>query len=695
MKKPSNWETRTFAEVAEIITGNTPDRKRVEYYSKKKGIPWVKIPDLGKGEISKAAECLTPAGEKYARVLPENTVMVSCIGTIGKVGISTVPVATNQQINSLVFEQTKILPKFGYYYCIFKEDYFKSIAARTVMPTINKSRFSEIIIPVPQRMEQEYIVSLLEASEQILHRKDEALERLNQYIPALFNRVFGDPESSSFNYEMRRLSEIVLKNPQNGIYKHDNFYGRGYPIVRIKNINGGYIDGEEKLERVMLGEEELKKYSLCEGDILVNRVNSIENLGKCASVGDVVNPTVFESNIVRFSVDRYNPRFIALWFSTDYVRQYIKNKAKRAINQASINQKDILEIKVPVVPIEEQNEFVRMLNDYLTIKEHLDFTTERVEKVFKTMLEQAFTGELSVAWRKSKGVYTERKADEEPVVSDDVVNYSEPSVSVKYHKDVHCLEINGTKYLSMKGKADQPIEVPEKDLKKLCMRHIPAGVSIKKLKVISNCQDTAYGKLEYVTVGCDESGSYFAEVYRPCEQQENEQRRAREGETIILGDNRDFIYIKVRADLGFEGVTPISNAIESAEAELKSGPQGYYNRFSKLPQEAKNFVNLLSLHQKALYEEFLLAHDYMAIHTAVKRVNFRMGSKKGKPFGIQDGVQTVSLLEGFGLLEREKIVLPDISGYKRGYEGEREESESEDDGKLTIDLWRWTENMEV
>jgi len=109
------WPEIPFLKLAEIVTGNTPPKKNSENYGP--GVPWAKPPDLDKWEpVIITAETLSPKGQKISRLLPKGTVMVSCIGSIGRVGIAGTTLTTNQQINSLVFNSI-IEPRFGYYYC--------------------------------------------------------------------------------------------------------------------------------------------------------------------------------------------------------------------------------------------------------------------------------------------------------------------------------------------------------------------------------------------------------------------------------------------------------------------------------------------------------------------------------------------------------------------------------------------------
>ncbi len=99
-----------FSEVAEIVTGSTPSTKDPDNYGEL--IPFVKPPDLNGSIIYETGSYLSEKGSKLARVIPRNSVLVGCIGSLGKIGIAGRELATNQQINALVFIIVKRLVRY-------------------------------------------------------------------------------------------------------------------------------------------------------------------------------------------------------------------------------------------------------------------------------------------------------------------------------------------------------------------------------------------------------------------------------------------------------------------------------------------------------------------------------------------------------------------------------------------------------
>ena len=98
---PENWCWTRIHNVAEVVTGNTPSKKRTEYYGD--SIPFFKPADLDAGRhVIEPTEYLSEAGGKVARVVPAQSTAVCCIGTIGKSGLLMIEGTTNQQINSMI-----------------------------------------------------------------------------------------------------------------------------------------------------------------------------------------------------------------------------------------------------------------------------------------------------------------------------------------------------------------------------------------------------------------------------------------------------------------------------------------------------------------------------------------------------------------------------------------------------------------
>lgn len=218
--------------------------------------------------------------------------------------------------------------------------------------------------------EQREIVDRLKTLEQAITNEEQQIFLLDELIKARFVEMFGDLYINNLNWPKLKVEQAVTVAPQNGMYKPQSDYvtdGTGVPILRIDGFYNGDVTNWNALKRLNCSDNDLEKYLLVEDDIVINRVNSIEYLGKCAHISRMVEPTVYESNMMRMHFDpaRFNPIYIARLLCTQYVYDQIVNHAKKAVNQASINQKDVLDFNIYQPPKELQDQyanFVKQIN---------------------------------------------------------------------------------------------------------------------------------------------------------------------------------------------------------------------------------------------------------------------------------------------------------------------------------------------
>ena len=155
-----------------------------------------------------------------------------------------------------------------------------------------------------------------------------------------------------------RLGDVT-ESMKNGIYRPANVYADdGIACLRMYNIEAGKIAWRD-IKRMRLSIAELADYRLLPGDILVNRVNSRELVGKAAVIPDGLGPVVFESKNIRLRLDRQraNPRFINYQLLLNGARHFLWN-AQQVVGMASINQKQLADFPVVLLPLLDQEHIV-------------------------------------------------------------------------------------------------------------------------------------------------------------------------------------------------------------------------------------------------------------------------------------------------------------------------------------------------
>ena len=352
-------------DIFDLQMGKTPSRNHTEYWNTKEH-KWISIADLTKtGKyISETKECLSDCAidDSGIKVIPANTVVMSFKLSIGKTAITVEDMYSNEAIMAFHDKHVaEILPEYIYY--MFKYKNCDEGSNKAVMgKTLNKATLSEVEIDICSLEEQREIVKVLDKMMTVLGSRETELSLLDDLIKARFVEMFGDPYVNPLKWKKLKIKDAVTIEPQNGLYKPQSDYvtdGTGIPILRIDGFYDGMVTDFASLKRLKCSETERQRYLLLEDDIVINRVNSIEYLGKCAHIKELLEDTVYESNMMRmhFDPEYYNPVYICKLLCSQFIYDQIVNHAKKSVNQASINQKDVLDFNIYQPPLDLQNEF--------------------------------------------------------------------------------------------------------------------------------------------------------------------------------------------------------------------------------------------------------------------------------------------------------------------------------------------------
>ncbi|MGW2567030.1 restriction endonuclease subunit S [Streptomyces sp. NPDC001537] len=230
--------------------------------------------------------------------------------------------------------------------------------SQTSIAHLPQDKFAEQLVAHPVDLaEQRRIVEVIDSFTQL----ERGLEASIAKCEAL---CLGVMEELS-ELECGQLSEVLMQGPQNGIYKPASSYRlHGIPIVRIDSFSRGKSDLTRGLLRVAVSSDEVARYGLDVGDIVINRVNAPDLVGKSTSVRRLTEPTVFESNMMRCKLHRSlaDPVFTETWLRSSTVKKYFLARAKSAISQASINGDDIRNCPFPKLDVPGQLAFLERLD---------------------------------------------------------------------------------------------------------------------------------------------------------------------------------------------------------------------------------------------------------------------------------------------------------------------------------------------
>ena len=339
-------------ELGAIITGNTPSKKVKEYWDSK-DICFVKpdiIADEGVGDIIQSNEYISESARKKARIVKENAIFVTCIGSIGKIGVAgSGEYAFNQQIN-VIIPNEKVRPKYLAYNLYFNKAKLVVIANAPVVPIINKSQFGDFIINIDTDInKQKKVIEVLDKLTKIIQQRKNEIIYLDNLIKARFVEMFG-----TGNYPIEKLG-AVCKKITDGTHKTPTYLNEGITFISAKNIVNGELDFTDiKYISEIEYQEIQKRCQTAIYDILLSKSGS---LGSPVIVKTEKKLGLFESlAILKYDRKKLVPEFLCEQLKTDRIqRQFTTGTKGVAIKHLHLGVIADTDIIVPA--LDEQKEF--------------------------------------------------------------------------------------------------------------------------------------------------------------------------------------------------------------------------------------------------------------------------------------------------------------------------------------------------
>ena len=172
------WKKYKVGEIGVVVTGSTPPRSNRNLWGG--NFPWVSARDFIGKYISSSYEHVTSEGKNYCRILPAESVLVTCIASIGLNGIAAIPLATNQQINAIVCNND-FYNEIVYYSLVYNKEKLKLMAGQTAVPIISKQQFEEFEILLPRNvLEQKAIAKVLSDMDCEIEQLEKKLAKYQQ-----------------------------------------------------------------------------------------------------------------------------------------------------------------------------------------------------------------------------------------------------------------------------------------------------------------------------------------------------------------------------------------------------------------------------------------------------------------------------------------------------------------------------------
>lgn len=351
-----NFPLVPLSDVTTVIAGQSPPGHT--YNDNGVGLPFFQ----GKtdfGEVHPIARKWCTAPKKIAE---RGDILISVRAPVGPTNVADSRCCIGRGLAAIRPDGTAALRDFVLWSLRHRETKLVAMGQGSTFAAISQKNLKSLQIPLPPLDEQRRIVGILNRAARIERLRKQARERMREFVPALFVKMFGDPADNQRGWKIEPLGNLC-NLAQYGTSKKANDRAEGMPLLRMGNVTyDGYLDCAE-LKHVLLPSADIAKYELRVGDIVFNRTNSKDLVGK-TGLWDGRYPAVAASYFIRLRLDesRVSPTFLWAFMNSAYMKRRFFNIARGAIGQANINAKELKSLLLPIPPIETQRRFTTLVS---------------------------------------------------------------------------------------------------------------------------------------------------------------------------------------------------------------------------------------------------------------------------------------------------------------------------------------------
>ena len=396
------WSKRSLGDVATIYNGNSinAEEKKKRYLGQMQGLPFIATKDVGNdGVIDYENGVRIPNFKDFKVAYPNSVFVCAEGGSAGKkVAFIEREVCFGNKLFALQPKKHLLEGRYLYYFVqsqAFKEN-FRQLITGTI-GGVSSKKFKEIPIILSPLPEQQRIVDLLDQEFAKIDALKANAEKSIQAAKDLFQATLKkelEPKEGWLNTTIGSLCEDV----KYGTSKPSSSSGR-YTYLRMNNItNDGFLTLKDT-KRIDITTEEEEKYLVHKGDILFNRTNSRELVGKTC-VFQEEEPMVIAGYIIRLRVKKdVNPYLISFYINYKPVREELRKLSVGAVHQSNISARTIQSFRIALpTSIEEQDRIVDVLSctfhKLSLLQQNYQKTLALCDDLKQALLRKAFNGEL-------------------------------------------------------------------------------------------------------------------------------------------------------------------------------------------------------------------------------------------------------------------------------------------------------------
>ncbi|MCK4356673.1 restriction endonuclease subunit S [Candidatus Bipolaricaulota bacterium] len=263
-------------------------------------------------------------------------------------------------------------------------------------PSIRLEDVRALRVPLPPLPEQRQIAAILDKADAIRRKRQQTLNLTDQFLRSAFLDMFGDPVTNPKHWPVKKLGEFA--DIRSGITKGRKLGDAEtitVPYMRVANVQDGRLELAD-IKTIKIRPDELGRYSLTTGDVLLTEGGDPDKLGRGAVWAGAVDPCVHQNHIFSVRVDRSiaEPHFISALIGSAYGKRHFLRIGKQTTGIATINKTQLSSFPALLPPIKIQKQYAAIVARFDGGLGRLTRTLAKHEELSKSLTQRAFRGEL-------------------------------------------------------------------------------------------------------------------------------------------------------------------------------------------------------------------------------------------------------------------------------------------------------------
>ena len=379
----SKWEKVRLGDVCQITMGQSPDSK--SYNLNGDGLPFYQ----GNADFGEVYPKVRYFCNKPIKIAEKDDILISVRAPIGSVNIAIERCCIGRGLAALRTQKLILDTKYLFYVLKLKNNELSLKGTGSTFKAINKQILSNLIIPLPPLEIQKKIANTLDTVAELLALQKQQLHELNKLIESIYYEMFGDPVLNEKKWTIKVLDDLCNKITDGTHHSPENLKEGKYKYITAKNINK---DGFDFSELTYVSEEVHKQiYSRCNpeyGDILYIKD------GVTTGIAQINTLTEEFSMLSSVALLKHNREIINCYFLRDTLNNnnmytcIRKNMGGAAITRLTLNK--IKQIKIPVPPIELQNQYADIVSKIDVQKTQVRKAIEETQTLFDSFMSRYF-----------------------------------------------------------------------------------------------------------------------------------------------------------------------------------------------------------------------------------------------------------------------------------------------------------------